>query len=157
MLIGYILPGRPMAMMTFKTYGYITMTQALTYAQDQKLAMSVYPDADYSVALTLSRYLKVSPMSIFWGQLIATVWSCFVQVAVVGRPESHLLSSLLTGVEQFYWSMANIQGICNPENTQGFSCPNGQTYFSASMIWGVIGPKRVCFPFNVFDRNSPND
>jgi OPT family oligopeptide transporter len=39
MIISYMLPGRPMAMMTFKTFGYITMNQGMTYAQDQKLAV----------------------------------------------------------------------------------------------------------------------
>jgi OPT family small oligopeptide transporter len=36
-LIGYMLPGRPTAMMMFKTYGYITMVQALAFVQDMKL------------------------------------------------------------------------------------------------------------------------
>ncbi|KAL7940813.1 small oligopeptide transporter, OPT family [Trichoderma barbatum] len=36
-IIGYIYPGRPMAMMLFKTYGYMTMYQALSFAQDLKL------------------------------------------------------------------------------------------------------------------------
>jgi hypothetical protein len=30
-----------MAMMAFKTIGYITMSQGLTYAQDQKMAVYV--------------------------------------------------------------------------------------------------------------------
>lgn len=29
LIIGYALPGRPVAMMLFKTWGYITMTQGL--------------------------------------------------------------------------------------------------------------------------------
>ncbi len=31
-----MLPGRPIAMMLFKTYGYITMAQALYFLQDMK-------------------------------------------------------------------------------------------------------------------------
>ena len=37
LVIGYALPGRPIAMMMFKTWGYITMAQALTFASDFKL------------------------------------------------------------------------------------------------------------------------
>lgn len=33
-IVGYMLPGRPIAMMIFKTYGYITMSQALYFTQD---------------------------------------------------------------------------------------------------------------------------
>ena len=37
LIIGYGLPGRPIAMMMFKTWGYITMAQALTFTSDFKL------------------------------------------------------------------------------------------------------------------------
>ncbi|KAF2670668.1 small oligopeptide transporter [Microthyrium microscopicum] len=66
-VVAYMLPGRPMAMMAFKTLGYITMAQGITYAQDQKMAM----------------YMKVKPRTIFWGQLWASVLSSFVQVGVL--------------------------------------------------------------------------
>ena len=36
-IVGYIQPGKPMAMMLFKTYGYISMSQALYFCQDMKL------------------------------------------------------------------------------------------------------------------------
>ena len=37
LIIGYALPGRPVAMMMFKTWGYITMAQALQFTSDFKL------------------------------------------------------------------------------------------------------------------------
>ena len=39
-LAGYMQPGRPMSMMLFKTYGYMTMLQGLYFCQDMKLGMS---------------------------------------------------------------------------------------------------------------------
>ncbi|RKP28914.1 small oligopeptide transporter, partial [Metschnikowia bicuspidata] len=36
-IIGYMVPGKPLAMMFFKTFGYITNNQAVTFAQDMKL------------------------------------------------------------------------------------------------------------------------
>lgn len=38
-VVGYMQPGRPMAMMLFKTYGYITILQGLYFCQDMKLGM----------------------------------------------------------------------------------------------------------------------
>ncbi|KAI0133875.1 small oligopeptide transporter [Xylariales sp. AK1849] len=108
-LIGYILPGRPNAMMMFKTYGYITMTQGLAFVQDMKLG----------------HYLKLPPRTMFFGQLIATLWSCLVQVAV------------------FYWAMGAIDGICTTDAVARFTCPNGRVFFTASVIWGLIGPQRI--------------
>ncbi|KAK6206031.1 hypothetical protein LQW54_007970 [Pestalotiopsis sp. IQ-011] len=108
-MIGYMLPGRPNAMMMFKTYGYITMTQGLAFVADMKLG----------------HYLKLPPRTMFFGQLIATVWSCLVQVAV------------------FYWALGAIDGICTPDAVARFTCPNGKVFFTASVIWGLIGPQRI--------------
>jgi OPT family small oligopeptide transporter len=108
-IIGYMQPGRPIAMMLFKTYGYITMTQALAFAQDLKLG----------------HYMKLPPRVMFSGQIIATVWSCFVQIGVM------------------QWAFANIKNICARTNTQSFTCPNGRVFFNASIIWGLVGPARI--------------
>lgn len=66
LIAGYMLPGRPTANMMFKTYGYISMTQALAFVSDMKLG----------------HYLKLPPRTMFFGQLIATFWSALVQIAV---------------------------------------------------------------------------
>lgn len=73
-IIGYALPGRPTAMMMFKTYGYITMTQGLAFVADMKLG----------------HYLKLPPRTMFWGQIVATVWSVFVQVGVFYCKSPHM-------------------------------------------------------------------
>lgn len=57
MLIGYIYPGRPLANVAFKTYGYISMSQALTFLADFKLG----------------HYMKIPPKSMFLAQLVGTV------------------------------------------------------------------------------------
>ncbi|KAH8110780.1 OPT oligopeptide transporter [Phellopilus nigrolimitatus] len=66
LVIGYALPGRPVAMMMFKTWGYITMAQALTFTSDFKLG----------------HYMKVPPRPMFWGQVVGTVISGTVQLGV---------------------------------------------------------------------------
>jgi OPT family small oligopeptide transporter len=108
-IIGYMLPGRPLAMMSFKTYGYIAMFQGIVYSQDLKLG----------------HYMKVPPRTLFFAQAIASLWSCFVQVAVL------------------YWAFGNIDGICEADQSARFTCPNGRVFYTASIIWGLIGPKRM--------------
>lgn len=66
-IIGYLQPGHPIAMMLFKTFGYITMTQALYFCGDLKLG----------------HYMHVPQRSLFTAQLVATVWSCFCQLGTV--------------------------------------------------------------------------
>ncbi|KAF8030991.1 hypothetical protein BT93_D0240 [Corymbia citriodora subsp. variegata] len=57
LVIGYLYPGKPLANVAFKTYGYISMTQALTFLSDFKLG----------------HYMKIPPKSMFVAQLVGTV------------------------------------------------------------------------------------
>ncbi|OVA07244.1 Oligopeptide transporter [Macleaya cordata] len=57
LIIGYLYPGKPLANVAFKTYGYISMTQALTFLGDFKLG----------------HYMKIPPKSMFIVQLLGTV------------------------------------------------------------------------------------
>lgn len=66
LIVGYALPGRPIAMMMFKTWGYITMAQALTFTSDFKLG----------------HYMKVPPRPMFWCQVVATALAGTVQLGV---------------------------------------------------------------------------
>lgn len=66
-IIGYMQPGRPVAMMTFKTFGYITMAQGMSFVQDLKLG----------------HYMKIPPKTLFYTQTAATVWASLVEVAVM--------------------------------------------------------------------------
>ncbi|KAI0827216.1 small oligopeptide transporter [Trametes gibbosa] len=66
LIIGYMLPGRPVAMMMFKTWGYITMSQAMTFTSDFKLG----------------HYMKIPPRPMFWCQIVATVIAGTVQLGV---------------------------------------------------------------------------
>lgn len=66
LIVGYALPGKPLAMMLFKTYGYIMMVQALQYTSDVKLG----------------HYMKVPPRTMFWCQIIATAVAGTVQLGV---------------------------------------------------------------------------
>ncbi|KAF3453286.1 hypothetical protein FNV43_RR03726 [Rhamnella rubrinervis] len=57
LVIGYIYPGKPLANVAFKTYGYISMSQALMFLGDFKLG----------------HYMKIPPKSMFIVQLVGTV------------------------------------------------------------------------------------
>ncbi|GAB2274201.1 oligopeptide transporter, variant 2 [Dionaea muscipula] len=57
LIIGYLYPGRPLANVSFKTYGYISMSQALWLLQDFKLG----------------HYMKIPPKSMFVVQLVGTI------------------------------------------------------------------------------------
>lgn len=127
-IVGYIQPGKPMAMMLFKTYGYISMSQALYFCQDMKLGKHGSRDAfSFEDLLTIAKghYMKIPPRVTFWAQMASCVWSSVVQVAVLN------------------WAFGSISDICSSTQANKYTCPNGRVFFNASVIWGVIGPKRM--------------
>nr|AGA20380.1 oligopeptide transporter 9 [Phanerodontia chrysosporium] len=67
LIIGYMLPGRPVAMMMFKTWGYITMSQAMVFTSDLKLG----------------HYMKIPPRAMFICQVVATVIAGTTQLGVM--------------------------------------------------------------------------
>ncbi|CAK9158206.1 unnamed protein product [Ilex paraguariensis] len=82
-IIGYMYPGRPVANMCFKVYGYISMIQALTFLSDFKLG----------------HYMKIPPRAMFMAQ-----------------------------------------------------CPMDHVFYDASVIWGLVGPRRIFGALDVYSN-----
>ncbi|KAI3961275.1 hypothetical protein MKX01_006989 [Papaver californicum] len=65
-VMGLILPGYPIANVCFKTYGYMSMSQAVSFLSDFKLG----------------HYMKIPPRSMFLVQLIGTIIAGTVNIGV---------------------------------------------------------------------------
>jgi OPT family small oligopeptide transporter len=122
---GYMFSGRPLANMVFKYLSVDVVNQGIFFAQDMKLA----------------HYMKVAPRKVFFAQ-------CFAAVSILSAVDglfSHFAQILgaLTQVGVTLWMLGNIHGICTKGQSDGFSCPNGRTTYSSSVIWGAIGPGRL--------------
>ncbi|RKP37025.1 oligopeptide transporter [Dimargaris cristalligena] len=110
-IIGYLLPGKPIANVTFKTYGTITMTQGLTLIGDMKLG----------------HYMKIPPRHMFICQAIGTTLAGVIQLATA------------------FYLMENIPRMCELDNLP-WTCRGAHTFYSASVIWGLIGPSKMFGP-----------
>ncbi|PIA31234.1 hypothetical protein AQUCO_05100031v1 [Aquilegia coerulea] len=112
LIIGYLYPGKPFANVAFKTYGYISMTQAITFLSDFKLG----------------HYMKIPPRSMFIVQLVGTVISSQVSFGTA------------------WWLLTSVEHICQkkllPEGSP-WTCPGDDVFYNASIIWGLVGPKRM--------------
>ncbi|KAL6895994.1 sexual differentiation protein [Trichoderma longibrachiatum] len=113
---GYIQPGRPLALMLFKTFGYITMSQALNFVSDLKFG----------------HYMKIPPRTMFLAQVVATTYSCIIQVLVLNM------------------ALNSIENVCDDQQEDHFTCPGGRVFYSASVIWGLIGPGRMFSPGQIY-------
>ncbi|XP_057977869.1 oligopeptide transporter 4-like [Malania oleifera] len=65
-VMGVILPGKPIANVCFKTYGYMSMAQAVSFLNDFKLG----------------HYMKIPPRSMFLVQFIGTVIAGTINLSV---------------------------------------------------------------------------
>lgn len=105
---GVWVEGNAVAMCFFKSYGYVTCAHALSFSADLKLA----------------HYLKIAPRFTFWAQMVPTLVSTFISVAVL----------------QY---QVNIENICTPEAPFRFTCPGVNTFFTAAVFWGTVGPRKI--------------
>ncbi|KAI8604603.1 OPT family small oligopeptide transporter [Dissophora ornata] len=136
-VIGYILPGRPIANVTFKTYGYISMSHAMSFLGDLKLG----------------QYMKIPPKAMFMTQLIGTVIAGFVNLITANwllstrpgicTPEGYPWTC--PGANVFF-SASVIWGVIAPERMFGpSSIYHPLMYF---FIFGFLLP----IPFYFFSR-----
>ncbi|KAJ4198161.1 hypothetical protein NW755_000848 [Fusarium falciforme] len=106
-IYGYLQPGRPLALM---------MAQSLRFVSDLKFG----------------HYMKIPPRTMFLTQVVATTFSCFIQIVVLNL------------------ALNNIEDVCEPHQADHFTCPGGRVFFAASIIWGLLGPARMFSPGQVY-------
>lgn len=75
--------------------------------------------------LKLGHYMKIPPRLTFLAQLSGVFVACFVQLGVKS------------------WMFVNIEGLCSPDQPNSFTCPNIRVFYTASLVWGAIGPARM--------------
>ncbi|TDZ61818.1 Glutathione transporter 1 [Colletotrichum trifolii] len=79
----------------------------------------------FAADMKLGHYLKIPPRTLFFAQGLATILGALTQTGVT------------------LWMLGHVDGICTEDQPNGFSCPNGRTVFSSSVIWGLVGPARL--------------
>jgi OPT family oligopeptide transporter len=82
--------------------------------------------------LKFGHYMKIPPRTMFMCQVVATTFSCFIQIAVLN------------------YALRMIEDVCTPTQAENFTCPGGRVFFSASVIWGLIGPARMFSPGQIY-------
>ncbi|KEZ42704.1 hypothetical protein SAPIO_CDS5969 [Scedosporium apiospermum] len=105
---GVWVEGNAIAMCFFKSYGYVTAAHALSFSADLKLA----------------HYIKIAPRFTFFAQMVPTVVSTFISVAVL----------------QY---QIHIDKICTEDAPFRFTCPGPNTFFTAAVFWGTVGPRKI--------------
>ncbi|KAF9043068.1 small oligopeptide transporter, partial [Panaeolus papilionaceus] len=122
LIIGFMIPGKPIAMMMFKTFGYVTMAQAMQFTADFKLG----------------HYMKISPRPMFWAQVVATIIAGTVQLAVQawmfsninGLCDEKQKNNFTCVSTQVFGTASVIWGVIGP----GLQFTKGQIYYFFFLI-----------------------
>ncbi|KAK6456524.1 OPT oligopeptide transporter protein-domain-containing protein [Scheffersomyces xylosifermentans] len=80
---------------------------------------------NYITDQKMAHYAKIPPRALFRGQILSVFIASFVQLGILN------------------FVIGNVTDYCDPHNKQRFTCANARTQYSASILWGVIGPKKV--------------
>ncbi|QRW12697.1 OPT oligopeptide transporter protein [Ceratobasidium sp. AG-Ba] len=75
--------------------------------------------------LKLGHYTKINPRTLFMCQTVATIISTTIAMSIMN------------------WQVNSIKGVCTPQAQAKFTCPGTSTFFTASVIWGTLGPIKM--------------
>jgi len=127
-LIGLILPGRIAAVMAFKTFSYMAMSQGLLLVSDLKLG----------------HYMKIPPRAMFSVQLFSTIMAVIVNIFTAyiiyvsfGRTDTPVDPNNPSSPKE--WVLQ-----ANPPS--GWTANGYRVFLNAGAIWGAIGPARFFGP-----------
>ncbi|PLN86877.1 OPT superfamily oligopeptide transporter [Aspergillus taichungensis] len=80
---------------------------------------------DFAQDLKLGQYMKIPPRVLFFGQIYSSILATMTQTGVLR------------------WMLGHIDKLCEPTNTQRFTCNGAKVMYNSSLIWGTIGPQRM--------------
>ncbi|KAH7267664.1 OPT oligopeptide transporter protein-domain-containing protein [Fusarium redolens] len=87
--------------------------------------MSTHQSLNFASDLKLAHYAKIPPRWAFAAQVYATLLAGFVALGVN------------------HWLLRNVEDVCQTHQKARFTCPRTHTFFMSSVIWGVVGPRRL--------------
>jgi len=85
---------------------------------------------NFAQDLKLAHYVKIPPRCTFTAQIVASLICSFVTTSVLN------------------YQMTKIPGVCTATQKDHYTCPGINQFFTAAVIWGTVGPKKV------FGRNG---
>jgi OPT family oligopeptide transporter len=84
--------------------------------------------------LKLAHYVHIAPWVTFNCQMWATFVSTLVCTAILN------------------YQMTKIPDVCLPTQKDHFTCPETSSFFTASVFWGTLGPKKMFGPGGIYSR-----
>lgn len=142
LIAGYVMPGKAIPNMLFKTYCVQTLASSLNFVQDLKVG----------------HYMKINPKATFLVQLVATGWTAIVQWAVKQFMFTHVERLCYPDQAQrfdcpntgLFFTSSIVWGVLGPERLFG----KDSTY--SSLYWGLLAGAIAPVPLWFLARRFPH-
>uniref|UniRef100_M8BF77 Oligopeptide transporter 4 n=1 Tax=Aegilops tauschii TaxID=37682 RepID=M8BF77_AEGTA len=95
------------------------------------LPISIITATTNQANFKLGHYMKIPPRSMFVVQFVGTIVAGTINLSVA------------------WWLLGSVENICHIEKLSAnspWTCPNDRVFFDASVIWGLVGPRRIFGP-----------
>ncbi|KAG8369169.1 hypothetical protein BUALT_Bualt15G0123300 [Buddleja alternifolia] len=145
-IMGVIYPGRPIANVCFKVYGYMSMTQAIAFLSDFKLG----------------HYMKIPPRSMFLVQFLGTMIAGTVNMSVawwllhsidgICHPEKFSNSPWTCPSDRVFFDASVIWGLVSPIRI--FGREGNYSALNWFFLGGLLGPVIVWGFHKAFPKQS---
>nr|XP_018261119.1 OPT family small oligopeptide transporter [Kwoniella dejecticola CBS 10117]OBR83277.1 OPT family small oligopeptide transporter [Kwoniella dejecticola CBS 10117] len=116
---------------------------------------SIYPPVPswwYLAIFLINMILAIVTITVWptdlpvWALLLAILLAG-VMVLPIGLIQA--ITNMQVGLNVLQWLFSNIEGICTLDSERWW-CPSTRTFFSASVLYGLIGPKRLFGPGSLY-------
>ncbi|KAK9942896.1 hypothetical protein M0R45_008539 [Rubus argutus] len=145
-IMGILLPGKPIANVCFKTYGYMSMAQAVSFLNDFKLG----------------HYMKIPPRSMFLVQLIGTILAGTINLLVadwllgsiknICVDDPHSDSPWTCPNDRVFFDMSVIWGLAGPKRI--FGSLGNYSAINWFFLGGAIGPVIIWLLHRAFPKQT---
>ncbi|KAG0320947.1 hypothetical protein BGZ99_004230 [Dissophora globulifera] len=140
-VFGVISPGRPIGNMIFKTYGYITVQQAILFTQDLKLG----------------HYMKIPPRDMFIFQMVGTLAAALVSMGTTTYLMNNIKDICTEAAYPFTCPSASLFGassiVWGVVGPLKFLSPSSMYY---PIVWFFFIGFMIPVPFYFLARKFPN-
>ncbi|KAJ2599275.1 hypothetical protein H4R99_003775 [Coemansia sp. RSA 1722] len=89
--------------------------------------ISIYQGLSLISNQKLGHYMKIPPRHVFIVQIVGTIVCAVIQPGVVT------------------WMLSSFKDICTPAGAP-WTCTSTNAFYSASIVWGLVGPRRIFGP-----------
>ncbi|PHH66174.1 hypothetical protein CDD81_237 [Ophiocordyceps australis] len=119
----------PTSLLSMLVGGYVLEGRAIANMLFKMFSyLSTSQSLNFLADLKLAHYAKIPPRAAFTAQVYATV---------IGG---------LTALAVNHWALRNIDGVCVEGQAERLTCPGTHSFFLSSVLWGVVGPRRLFGP-----------